>query len=74
VIRPPLSASTAPMSAFEREADITLPARRGCVPSTGAARVELLLNDNPIGIGKPTAIKHASRLGLTQDVAGWGGG
>ena len=36
--------------------------------------MELLLNDNPIGIGKPTAIKHASRLGLTQDVAGWGGG
>ena len=65
------------MSAYEREADITLPARRGCaaaLPSTGAARVELLLNDIP-AIGRLTAIKHASWLGLTQDVAAtWGGG
>jgi len=66
------------MSAYEREADITLSARRGCaaaLPSTGAARVETLLNDIPIGIGRPTAIKHASGLWLAQDVAEtWGGG
>ena len=66
------------MSAYEREADITLPARRGCadaLPSTGVARVEMLLNEIPIGIGRPTAMKHASGFGLAQDVAGtWGGG
>ena len=38
-------------------------------PAAAAGRAELLLNDISIGIGRPTAIKHANGFGLTHDAS-----
>jgi hypothetical protein len=56
---------------------VVVSARAAALPSTGAARAEWFLNGISIVIGRPTAIKHASGLGLAQDAAatcGGGGG